>query len=86
MKTVDIAFDWAAEFNETVERLILSGDHDALIRYEGLGESARLAIPTNAHFLPLLCVLELRETREPLSFFAEGVTLGTIFMRAFRIG
>jgi 4,5-DOPA dioxygenase extradiol len=80
------AFDWASEFDETVKRLILSGDHDALVHYEGLGENASLAIPTNEHFLPLLYVLALREEREPLSFFAEGVTLGTISMRAFRIG
>jgi 4,5-DOPA dioxygenase extradiol len=82
----DIAFDWAAQFDETVKRLILSGDRDALIHYEDLGKNARLAIPTNEHFLPLLYVLALREEGEPLSFFAEGVTLGTISMRAFRIG
>ena len=82
----DTTFDWAAQFDETVKRLILSGDHDALVHYEGLGENAPLAIPTNEHFLPLLYVLALREQGEPLSFFAEGVTLGTISMRAFRIG
>jgi 4,5-DOPA dioxygenase extradiol len=82
----DIAFDWAAQFDENVKRLILSGDRDALIHYEDLGKNARLAIPTNEHFLPLLYVLALREEGEPLSFFAEGVTLGTISMRAFRIG
>ena len=82
----DIAFDWAAEFDETVKRLILSGDHDTLIHYETLGGKAPLAIPTNEHFLPLLCTLSLRQKGEPLSFFAEGVTLGTISMRAFRIG
>jgi 4,5-DOPA dioxygenase extradiol len=82
----DRAFDWAAEFDETVKRLILSGDHDALVHYEALGENAPLAIPTNEHFLPLLYVLALRQQGEPLRFFAEGVTLGTISMRAFRIG
>lgn len=82
----DAAFDWAAEFDETVKRLILAGDHEALVRYQDLGPNARLAIPTNEHFLPLLCALALRQKGEPLAFFAEGVTLGTISMRAFRIG
>lgn len=82
----DRAFDWAAGFDETVKERILSCDHDALIHYEGLGQSARLAIPTNEHFLPMLCMLALREKGEPLGFFAEGVTLGTISMRSFRIG
>lgn len=82
----DTAFDWAADFDETVKRLILEGDHDALIRYRDLGSPARLAVPTNEHFLPLLYVLSLRQEGEPLVFFAEGVTLGTISMRAFRVG
>jgi 4,5-DOPA dioxygenase extradiol len=69
-----------------VKRLILAGDHDALVRYQDLGPNARMAIPTNEHFLPLLCTLALRQKGEPLAFFAEGVTLGTISMRAFRIG
>ena len=69
-----------------MKQLVLTGDRDALIHYEDLGKNARLAIPTNEHFLPLLYVLALREEGEPLSFFAEGVTLGTISMRAFRIG
>lgn len=82
----DTAFDWATEFDETVKRLILEGDHDALIRYRDLGPTVRQAIPTNEHFLPLLYVLSLRQGGEPLVFFAEGVTLGTISMRAFRVG
>ena len=82
----DGAYDWAVEFDETIRRLIAAGDHAAIVNYDQLGKTARLAIPTNEHFLPLLYVLALREEREPLSFFAEGVTLGTISMRAFRIG
>ena len=59
----DAAFDWAAEFDETIKKLILSGDHDAIVHYEALGENAPLSIPTNEHFLPLLYVLSLRNRR-----------------------
>ena len=65
---------------------ILSGDHDAIIRYEELGAAARLAVPTNEHFLPLLYVLALQEPNDPVDFFADRVTLGAISMRSVRIG
>jgi 4,5-DOPA dioxygenase extradiol len=42
---------WANDFDETVKQLILAGDHEKLIHYEKLGQAARLAIPTNEHYL-----------------------------------
>ena len=82
----DTAYDWAVEFDERVKRLIASGDHDAIIQYQRLGQAARLAVPTNEHFLPLLYILALREHNEAIRFFAEKVTLGAISMRSVRIG
>jgi 4,5-DOPA dioxygenase extradiol len=82
----DTAYDWALEFDDTVRRLILDGDHDALVNYDRLGRAARLSVPTNEHFLPLLYILGLREEGDRMSFFAEKVTLGSISMRCVRIG
>jgi 4,5-DOPA dioxygenase extradiol len=82
----DTAFDWAAEFDLKVKDLILSGDHGALIHYPQLGQAARLAIPTNEHYLPLLYVLALQEQGEQVGFFAEKVTMGSISMKSIRIG
>ncbi len=82
----DQAYDWAVEFDAIARKLIESGDHDALVHYQNLGPAARLAIPTNEHYLPLLYVLALQDEREPLRFFAERVTLGSISMRSFVIG
>jgi 4,5-DOPA dioxygenase extradiol len=82
----DTAHEWAVEFDAIVKNRILSGDHDAIIRYEELGAAARLAVPTNEHFLPLLSALALREPNDSLDFFAERVTLGAISMRSVRIG
>ncbi len=82
----DKAFEWAVEFDSKIEELILSGDHDAIMRYESLGPSARLAVPTNEHFLPLLYILAMQEEGEGVSFFAEKVTLGSMSMRSLRIG
>jgi 4,5-DOPA dioxygenase extradiol len=67
-------------------RLILSGGHDAIVRYPDLGRAARLSVPTNEHFLPLLYVLALQDEGEGIRFFADRVTLGSISMRSLRIG
>lgn len=80
------AYDWAVQFDETLRGLILAGDHEALIHYERLGVPAQLSIPTNEHYLPLLYVLAQQAAGEGLSFFAEGVTLGSISMRSVRVG
>ena len=77
---------WAAEFDRLAAELILSGEHDRLVAYPALGEAARLSIPTNEHYLPLLYILALQQSGESVSFFAEGLTLGSISMRSVRIG
>lgn len=79
-------YPWAAAFDAQAAALIQSGAHDRLVDYPALGEAARLAIPTNEHFLPLLYVLALQQPNEPVTFFAEGVTLGSLSMRSVMIG
>ena len=79
-------YPWAAEFDRQAAELILAGQHDRLVAYPALGEAARLAIPTNEHYLPLLYILALQQPGESVSFFAEGVPLGSISMRSLRIG
>jgi 4,5-DOPA dioxygenase extradiol len=79
-------YPWAAEFDRQVAELILAGDHDRLVEYPDLDEAARLAIPTNEHYLPLLYALALREPGEEVEFFAEGLVYGSISMRSLLIG
>lgn len=82
----DDAYDWAVEFDETMKRLILSGSHDAIVHYPDLGRAARLSVPTNEHFLPLLYVLALQGKEDGVRFFTDRVTLGSISMRSLWIG
>ncbi|OGO35353.1 MAG: 4,5-DOPA dioxygenase extradiol [Chloroflexi bacterium RBG_16_57_11] len=82
----EAAFDWALEFDELLRQRILAGDHSAIIQYSQFGRLATLSIPTSEHFLPLLYALAAQEESEPVSFFAEKVTLGSISMRGVRIG
>lgn len=79
-------YPWAAEFDRITAELILAGEHDRLVAYPALGEAARLAIPTNEHYLPLLYTLALQQPGEAVSFFAEGMVYGSISMRSLRIG
>ena len=82
----DMAFDWAVEFHEKLRHLILAGDHDAMIHYRELGKAARLSIPTNEHYLPMLYVLALQDKEDRIDMFTDKVTLGSISMRSLRIG
>ena len=79
-------YPWAAEFDRLTTELILAVEHDRLVAYPALGEAARLSIPTNEHYLPLLYTLALQQPDEAVSFFAEGLPLGSISMRSVRIG
>ncbi len=86
MRWGDSAYEWAEEFDRRVKGWIETRDHDALVHYERAGKEASLSIPTNEHYLPLLYALALQERDEPVRFFAEGVTLGSISMRSVLIG
>lgn len=82
----DEAFDWAVDFDARVKRWILENDHDPIIHYEKQGQAAALSVNTAEHYLPLLYVLGLKETAEPVNFFAEKVWGGSLSMRCVRIG
>ncbi|GAB6111025.1 4,5-DOPA-extradiol-dioxygenase [Desulfomicrobium salsuginis] len=79
----DEGFEWAVECDAAMAGLIEAGDHDALVEYEGLPH-ARLAIPTEEHYLPLLYVLGAMDPGEGTRFFNDRVTLGSISMRGLR--
>ncbi|MDD2539968.1 MAG: 4,5-DOPA dioxygenase extradiol [Desulfuromonadaceae bacterium] len=80
------SYPWAAEFNATATEFIRGGDLDRLTDYAALGEAARLSIPTNEHYLPLLYSLALRTTADPVSVFTDEIVLGSISMQSVMIG
>lgn len=82
----DMAYDWATDFDTRVKQWVLDGDHEALVNYEKHGQAAKLSIPTNEHYLPLLYVLAMQEKAELVSFFAEKIWGGSVSMRSLRIG
>jgi 4,5-DOPA dioxygenase extradiol len=81
----DGAYDWAIEFDAKIKDLVLDGNHDPIVHYQTLGQAARLAIPTNEHYLPLLYILALQQQNEQITFFADRVTMGSLSMRSLWI-
>lgn len=82
----DVAYDWAVAFDEQIKRLILAGDHEAIVHFDRMGDSALLSVPTPEHFLPLLYILAQLQPADTIRFFTEEVTLGAISMRSLIIG
>lgn len=79
-------YDWAISADNKLKNLILSGEHDKLIKYESLGNDAALAIPSAEHFLPLLYVLALMNENETVEIFNDSIDLGSISMTSVKIG
>ena len=75
-------FDWAIEFDDWVAKKIESGDDNAVAGFQSLGAIARMAHPTYDHFLPLLYTLGVKDQKDQLRFFNEGIDYGSIAMRS----
>jgi 4,5-DOPA dioxygenase extradiol len=84
-KLTETGYDWAIEMNEKFKTLIANGDHTSLIRYDTLGQAAKLSIPTPEHYLPLLYVLGLQEKNEMATFFNDKTMMGSISMTSVKI-
>ncbi len=79
-------FDWAIRFENQMKAALLAGDHDQLVNFADAGADARLAVPTDEHFLPLLYIAAVQKPDEPVRFFNEAIDLGSISMTGFVIG
>lgn len=78
--------DWAAEFDSLVKKNLDSRNDPSIIAYENFGNSARIAVPSNDHYLPLLYTLGATDKNENLKYIYEGFQYGTISMRCVQIG
>jgi len=78
--------EWGVRFEDQVRKLLLAGDHRPLIDYESLGQDAVLAVPSPDHYLPLLYVIALQNSDEPVTFPVEGFDGGSVSMLAVRVG
>ena len=86
MHTPGYGFDWALEANEKMKKMMLAGDHTALINYKTLGKAFALAIPSPDHYLPLLYILALQKANEKISIFNDQAMMGSLTMTSLQIG
>jgi 4,5-DOPA dioxygenase extradiol len=82
----EFGYDWSIEMNTLFKKHISDGNHQALIDYEQLSKSARLAIPTPDHYYPLLYALALQEKNDQPLFFNDKVVMGSLTMTSVKIG
>jgi 4,5-DOPA dioxygenase extradiol len=84
MNTDNYGYDWAIEMHELFKTKISNGDHQALINYEQLSKSAKLAIPTPDHYYPLMYILGLQEKNEDPVFFNDKLVAGSLNMTSVK--
>lgn len=79
-------YDWAPAFDQKIKSFIDTGNHQGIIDYEKLGEIAKMAVPTNDHYLPLIYSLALQDKKNEISYFNEQMDAGSISMRSVVMG
>ena len=76
-------FDWAYEFDDFIYENIKEKNHENILRYEGLGDVAKLAVPTPDHFYPLLYTLGAVDKEDKVSVFNKSCELGSLTMTGY---
>jgi 4,5-DOPA dioxygenase extradiol len=77
---------WAEEFDGWVADALERRDGDALVHYEAAGRSARLAVPSNDHSLPLLYPAAMATSDDEVVFPYVGIEMASMSMRCVRFG
>ncbi|MBY9019945.1 MAG: 4,5-DOPA dioxygenase extradiol [Candidatus Lokiarchaeota archaeon] len=77
-----IPVSWAEELDSIHKQAIFTSDFDGLIHYERWPLSTR-GFQTNEHYLPMLYILGMKDTKDSLKFVYEGFQHGTVSHRSF---
>lgn len=75
-------YNWAIEFDEFVKNNIENHNDRALINYEKLELTSKMAHPGNDHYLPLIYTIALRDKDDDFSFFNNAIEMGSMGMRS----
>jgi 4,5-DOPA dioxygenase extradiol len=86
MNETNYGYDWAIETNEIMKKKILDRDFKAMMDYQNLSSSAKLAIPTPDHYYPLMYILGLAKNDEEISIFNDYTMAGSLSMTSVGIG
>ncbi|APJ03632.1 dioxygenase [Silvanigrella aquatica] len=77
---------WAIDFDLNIKKALIERDHNSIIRYRRIfGRSAKLSVPTEEHYLPLLYIIALQEEAESVNFIYEKFQNSGMSMRSFTL-
>lgn len=79
-------FDWATKFDEYIYNAIRNNNHEGLINYLKAGTTAKLSVPTDEHYLPLLYIAAMQDKGDKVKLLHEGIQHGSMSMRCIQIG
>lgn len=77
------AWDWATQFDADTAAALQERRIDALLDPYRTWSEARIAVPTDDHYRPMVASLSLLEDSEDIRFFNESIDMGSIGMRSF---
>lgn len=76
-------FDWVYEFDDYIHENIETKNHNNIIKYNELGEIAKLAVPSPDHFYPLLYTIGASDEEDKVSVFNKSCELGSLTMTSY---
>jgi 4,5-DOPA dioxygenase extradiol len=79
----DKGFDWAYKFDEYIRENIENRNHENVINYLSLGETAKLAVPTPDHFNPILYILGAYDKEDKISTYNNSCMMGSLSMTSY---
>lgn len=77
------AWDWAEQFDADTAVALRERQVGRLLDPYGSWAEARIAVPTDDHYRPMVAALSLLEDGEDIRFFNESIDIGSISMRSF---
>ena len=79
-------YDWAIAFNNEINNALLNDDHDKIINYKKLGDIAKLSVPSEEHYAPIVYVAGLKEDGDKVEIFHDSIHHQSVSMTCVRIG
>ena len=76
-------WDWAEEFDADTAVALRERRLESLLDPYRAWSAARVAVPTDDHYRPMVAALSLLEDGEDVRFFNESIDMGSIGMRSF---
>lgn len=77
---------WAQEFDTAIQKTVLGGHHEDVVRVENHGEAGKLAVPISDHYAPLLVALGASQSTDKIIITNAQCVLGSLSMTCYQFG